>query len=322
MIRTILISFSGGKTSAYMTWFLLKIKYKAVWNEEIKRHVGFDENGNVIHIIVVFANTSKENEETLEFVRDNDIHFGFHTIWLEAIIYPQSGKGNGAKIISFETAKRKGELFREMIKKHGIPNTASKHCTRELKAVPIRAYMRELGFKPKEYETAIGYRIDEPKRWKSPKKRLAQKKKRHIYPFVDEKPVTKLQVNGWWDLQSFNLMLEDYEGNCNLCYKKSEPKLIAFICKLIFYKKEDTFWDEMEKEFKEFIPKGKAHNKKIQTPIRFYRNHTSYESLREKAIILLKDVKDETSLEILISALVNNYNPKQVSLCNESCEPF
>ena len=322
MIKTILISFSGGKTSAYMTWWLLRVKYKATWDEILKFHVGMDELGNTVHLIIIFANTSKENEETLDFVRNCDEHFGFNTIWIEAVIYPQYGKGNGAKIIDFVSAKRKGEVFKQMIVKHGIPNMASKHCTRELKATPIRALMREKGFAPKQYETAIGYRIDEPKRWKGAKKRKAQILKRHLYYFVDEKPVTKLQVNGWWDIQEFNLMLDDYEGNCTLCYKKSEPKLIAFICKMIYYKREDLFWGEMEKEFEQFVTPGKKHNKKIKVPIYFYRGHSSYEKLKEKALILLKDIHDEVGLQVLIDALINNYNPKQISLCSESCEPF
>lgn len=322
MIRTILVSMSGGRTSAYMTYWLLKVKFKAVWNEDLRCHIGFDEDGTLVHLIVVFANTSKEDEETLIFIRNCDEVFGFHTIWIEAIVYPQSGKGNGAKIVSFETAKRKGEIFKEIIKKHGIPNTASKHCTRELKAVPIRALMRDFGFAPKEYETAIGYRIDEPKRWKSPKQRASSKKKRHVFFFVDDKPVTKQQVNGWWEMQSFNLKLEEFEGNCTLCYKKSEPKLIGFICKMIFLNREDLFWDEMEKEFKEFIPKGKQHNEKIKLPIYFYRGHKSYQTLREKAIVLLEGVKTQTDLEVLLSAIINNYNPKNESLCSESCEPF
>ena len=45
------ISFSGGKTSAYMTKWLMDNKKQ-----------DYDE------IVVTFANTGQENEETLEFV--------------------------------------------------------------------------------------------------------------------------------------------------------------------------------------------------------------------------------------------------------------
>src|ERR1700693_4621625 len=63
LTRRCLVSFSGGETSAYMTHWLLKQK-------------PYDE------YLVVFANTGQENEATLEFVRQCDEHFGFHTVWI------------------------------------------------------------------------------------------------------------------------------------------------------------------------------------------------------------------------------------------------
>ena len=42
-IKRVHISFSAGETSAWMTYYLLKTKYKCVWNEELQLHVGFDE---------------------------------------------------------------------------------------------------------------------------------------------------------------------------------------------------------------------------------------------------------------------------------------
>jgi hypothetical protein len=34
---------------------------------------------------VVFANTGQEREETLEFVKQCDDHFGFGTVWIEGV---------------------------------------------------------------------------------------------------------------------------------------------------------------------------------------------------------------------------------------------
>src|SRR3990167_6661723 len=100
----LLISFSGGETSAYMTQWLLK-EFKG-WKE----------------MIVVFANTGEENEKTLEFVNKCDKELGFNTVWVEAITNSIHGQGIKAKIVTFETASRNGEPFEQMIAKHGIPN--------------------------------------------------------------------------------------------------------------------------------------------------------------------------------------------------------
>jgi hypothetical protein len=60
--------------------------------------------------------------------------------------------------VSFDTASRNGEPFEEVIKKYGLPGAGGyMHCTRELKANPIRDYAMSLG----EHQMAIGIRVDE-----------------------------------------------------------------------------------------------------------------------------------------------------------------
>jgi 3'-phosphoadenosine 5'-phosphosulfate sulfotransferase (PAPS reductase)/FAD synthetase len=60
------ISFSGGRTSAYMLWRVLEA------------NGGLPEDA-----IVCFANTGKEEEATLEFVRDCEVNWGIKIHWLE-----------------------------------------------------------------------------------------------------------------------------------------------------------------------------------------------------------------------------------------------
>jgi len=140
------ISFSGGRTSAYMTKMII------------------DNWSDKYDFIVVFANTGLEHPKTLEFVNNCDKHFGFGTVWVEGVVHYGQRKASTHKIVTFETASRKGEVFEAYIKKYGIPNAAFPQCTRELKLYPMQSYLRSLGINHKHIPTAIGIRSDEKRR--------------------------------------------------------------------------------------------------------------------------------------------------------------
>jgi len=201
----LLISFSGGRTSAYMTYWLLKHKRN-----------DFDE------IKVVFANTGQEHEETLKFVDRCDTEFNFNVIWVEAKVFQNERKGTSFNIVDFKTASRNGEPYEDMIKKYGIPNKTHPICTRELKLRPIQAYLKQIGWKKRNYQTALGIRCDEVERISS--RCVADK---IIYPLIEFIPVDKTFINDWWLNQSFNLFLPEHKGNCTWCWKKSKRKLLT-----------------------------------------------------------------------------------------------
>lgn len=210
-MRRLCVSFSGGETSALMTWLALNTSFR----------VRYDE------IAVVFANTGEEREETLGFVHKCDQHFGFGVVWVEAVIHHNQRKAPTARVVTFDTATRmNAEMgpFEQHIRKHGIPNAKFKDCTRNLKQVPIEAYLRdELGW-GRDYDLAIGIRNDEIDRV-SP--RAAER--RIVYPLVSDFPMSKPQVNDWWRQQPFRLNLRGYQGNCAWCWKKSMRKHITLI---------------------------------------------------------------------------------------------
>lgn len=194
----LLVSFSGGRTSAYMS-HLLKTQYSDRYE-----------------LLFVFANTGEEHENTLRFVDQCDKAFGLALVWVEAETTQERGVGVKARVVTFETASRVGEPFEQMIRKHGIPNRNFPHCTRELKQRPIEAFAKSIGWK--DYQTAIGIRADEPKRVKS-----------KVYPLVHWHPVDKQDINDWWAGQPFNLDLVERLGNCKWCWKKSDRKHFANI---------------------------------------------------------------------------------------------
>lgn len=200
----LLISFSGGETSAYMTWALLRERTYS-------------------QILVVFANTGQEREETLEFVRQCDEHFGFGTVWIEAVQNFGERKSAGFRIVDFASADRSGVTFEEYVRKYGIPNSNYPGCTRDLKLNAIKAYARSMGWENGSYDTAVGIRADEIDR-----QSLNAPANRIVYPLIGRE-IRKPQINQWWSRQPFRLNLKGYQGNCKWCWKKSFRKHLTLI---------------------------------------------------------------------------------------------
>ena len=91
-----LISFSGGRTSAYMLHQILQA-YGGTLPDDV---------------VVAFANTGKEREETLEFVRECADHWSVPVRWVE-----WRNNEKGFEEVTFETASRNGEPFADLIRK-------------------------------------------------------------------------------------------------------------------------------------------------------------------------------------------------------------
>lgn len=268
------ISFSGGKTSAYMTKLLI------------------DNFSNDYDFIVTFANTGLEHEKTLEFVNNCDKHFGFNTVWLEAVVDPRKMKGTTHKIVDFETACRDGSIFESMISKYGIPNKAYPHCTRELKLQVMESYLRSLGINPKEIKTAIGIRTDEKRRVSK-----THEIKNITYPLISDFPSDKEDVNIFWDNQKFTLNIDEYQGNCKMCFKKSFKKLFRQLDDDIDSLK---FHKEMEMKYPQTNNKD-GHGDRV-----FFRQNTSAIQLFE----MWQSNNDSTPLHHLDGG------------CSESCEVY
>ena len=86
----LLVSFSGGETSAYMMYFISKY-----WKDKFNIHY-------------LFANTGEEHEETLKFIDNCCNYFDVPCEWIEYEL--KDGKSN-FKIVDYNTASRNGEPF-------------------------------------------------------------------------------------------------------------------------------------------------------------------------------------------------------------------
>ena len=278
--KKLLISFSGGKTSAYMLWWL--------WFHWPDR-----ENWEMI---VVFANTGKEAEGTLFFVEECSLEWGIPIVWVEAVP-KEGGKGWGVdcKIVTYETASRKGEPFEAMIKALGIPSTATPFCSDQLKKRAIAAYLRTIGWRGNW--KAIGIRADEPDRLKP-----TAEKERILYPLADENmnPKGAKEIQFWWYGRDFELDIHPDDGNCDNCWKKDHARLAR---NMVRKPRSFDWWQEMTDKYGDYNPRGAD----LKPPYNFYRGNLSPKDIRALSLLppdqIMKQVKKWGTTR-----------------CNESCE--
>lgn len=192
------VSFSGGRTSAYLLWHVLAA------------HGGIMPEGG--HAI--FANTGREHEATLEFVHRIGSEW-CHITWVEA-------DGKGYRSTDFASASRNGEPFAELIaSRKYLPNPVARFCTSDLKVKPMTQFMRDrVG---DEFTTVLGLRADEPRRVA----KVRSDATRDIAVPMASAGVTREMVLQWWLRMPFDLKLPNDDpafGNCDLCFLKSRER--------------------------------------------------------------------------------------------------
>jgi 3'-phosphoadenosine 5'-phosphosulfate sulfotransferase (PAPS reductase)/FAD synthetase len=208
--------------------------------------------------IVCFANTGKEDEATLEFVRDCEKNWDCEIHWLEY----RDSEQKFERVI-FETASRNGEPFEAIIKKRGmLPNTRARFCTVELKIRTVRRYLQSLGWE--EWENMIGIRHDEQRR--VVKMQSDYKGETPIMPLA-RAGVVKKDVLDFWAAQYFDLKLpvingETIGGNCDLCFLKALPKITT----LVAQKPERAIWWAKQEEWAQTQTQGDGNRFRIDRP--------------------------------------------------------
>jgi 3'-phosphoadenosine 5'-phosphosulfate sulfotransferase (PAPS reductase)/FAD synthetase len=209
-----LISFSGGRTSAFMLWNILQA------------------HGGVLpdDIYVTFANTGKEAPETLDFVHEVEQKWGVKIYWLE-LYFGEERPVYRTKIVDYETASRNGEPFEALLdRRQYLPNPVTRFCTSELKIKVMSRFMRKLqGYK--NWYNVIGLRYDEPRRVASALKQYEAWT--NITPMNDAKHTVE-DVSEFWRKQNFDLKLTNANGktpagNCDLCFLKGMDTTISIL---------------------------------------------------------------------------------------------
>lgn len=207
-----LISFSGGRTSGYML------------DHIVRAHSGKLPDD----VVVAFANTGKEREETLRYVHECSVRFGVKIHWLE-----WRAGGGIYEEVGYNSASRNGEPFKALIaQKQRLPNWQERWCTTYLKLLPLFALAKTYGWVAGNYNEVIGLRYDEGHRIIKGMANAEKAGRTCLYP-LSRARVRKLDVMRYWlgdntdpkNLthplpQGFDLGLRDYEGNCDFCFLK------------------------------------------------------------------------------------------------------
>jgi len=239
------------------------------------------ENGDIpqdVHII--FTNTGKEHEKTYEFINNIEERWGVHINWLEWC--PEMD----FKPVTYNTASRKGEPFKQLIeKKNYLPNGKERFCTQFLKVYTMVYFMKAMGYD--EFTNYVGLRADEP--WRVHKRKRIENKYKKV-EWEDEFPLyqngtTIEMINEFWRKHNFKLEVPPGCGNCDGCFMKSTETLIG-----IEQRETGTlkWWADMEHIVQS---KGKdARFKKYRT----YADMSEFADKQEELFPIGNDVIDCT----------------------------
>ena len=219
------ISFSGGRTSAYMLYKILEAN-----------------NGLPSNAKVIFTNTGREMEQTLDFVQECSNRWNFNIVWLE---YDIVDTKNTFKIVNHNSASRDGEPFELLINRYGrLPNALQRFCTGVLKIQTAAKYLKSKGWH--NWSNALGIRYDEKHRAKTNFRDGFYP----IFPLVNEKQTLE-DIQSFWSKQSFDLNLpiikgKSLKGNCDCCFLKSEHILAMMFRE---HPQKAKWWIDMENKY-------------------------------------------------------------------------
>ena len=248
------ISFSGGRTSAYMLWRVLQ-----------------SNNGLPSEAIVCFANTGKEEEATLRFVRDCGVNWNVPITWVE-----YRNEERGYAVVDFDTASRNGEPFEALIRKRQyLPNPITRFCTVELKILAMEKLHFASGWV--DWETMVGIRADEQRRVAKIRRDPSGGRKscERTMPLADA-GITIADIDAFWRTQPFRLELptpngKTLAGNCDLCFLKAGNQVQTLIAEK---PERAIWWARMEALALASKPSG----------ARFRSDRPSYHAMYENAL--------------------------------------
>lgn len=280
------ISFSGGRTSAYLVH---------LFKSDPDAHF-------------VFMDTGAEHPATYKFIKDIVKHWGIELVCLRVVVNPQMKKGVSYKIISLDDLKQDLEPWKDMLKKYGSPYYNTPFCTARMKTEPFEKYCAETF--GKNFERRIGIRFDEPNRLPIevlekldlPIHDDAKHQKEGFRYLAEICEFEKDAILDWWEQQPFDLAITEHLGNCVFCIKKGLNK-VALAAK-----------DEPEMAVKWI---GVTEGPDVRSEGRKYNHHRMYRKRLHMSDVI-EAYKDRDRDE-MYKALRSSKRYESGS-CSESCE--
>jgi hypothetical protein len=201
-IKKHIVSFSGGRTSAYLVNLMEQKRKTENWDVEY-----------------VFMDTSAEHPKTYKFIKDVVKHYNINLTCLQADFNQPVGEGHTYKIINVNDLKHDpvNGVYGQMMKKYGVPTIMSAWCTSRMKEETHDKYCNDKYGKG-NYITWLGMRADEPKRIKLPNNR-------NIKYLAQLSDYEKSDVLDFWQKMPFDLEIDEHLGNCVFCFKKMNAKV-------------------------------------------------------------------------------------------------
>lgn len=292
------VSFSGGRTSAYMVWLIESMRKSGEWTAPVE---------------YIFMDTGAEHPKTYEFIKKCVEHFCIDLTCLQAEISMECGIGPKPIVVDLNMCffNVSSGPFAMLLKKTGLPDISIPFCTRDLKSVIYDKYCR-WKYGKNEFVSWIGIRADE-------KSRLKIGDRPDLRYLAEISSFYKEDVLDFWSEMQFDLEIDEHLGNCVFCIKKSinklalaardEPELLSEWLSAI-----DSASDRLNQPIEKitdglFQEKYTHHIKKGV----MYRGRNSMESIIAKFTLHSRD-------EIYDS--IRSMKRKESGGCTESCEAF
>lgn len=292
------VSFSGGRTSAYMVWLIESMRKSGIIT---------------CRVIYIFMDTGAEHPKTYEFLRKCVEYFGIELICLRGDFNQPVGKGSTYQVLDISECEHdmiNGPMG-QILNKYGTPTVMGAWCTSRMKEETHDKYCDDV-FGVGNYVTWLGIRADE-------QSRLKIGKRSDLRYLAEISDFDKEDVLDFWKDMPFDLEIEEHLGNCVFCIKKSinkialaardEPELAAQWMKAI-ESATDRLNQPTEKEVNDLFPY--KYTQQVEKGV-MYRNHNSMESIIAKFALHSRD-------EIYDS--IRSMKRKESGGCTESCEAF